>query len=511
MSMVLNTARVVRAVLLACGMLMAPQALAQGWGPMTQAALDKMTPTDRANALDLLQTCGDLFEQTIDARRAEAQPGSQMPDRAQQRDTQNHYIATFGPGWDLKALENSLAANNEDLRRGAESNGWVLRPGDIAAKRSTICLTSRRIEQVEGAAASSVAAVGIGPETTKKLAQMNAEDRRDNAEILQRCSQAFENYGQAAKSSPTLAHLPANYMPDMWAAQRIPLMSGATAAQVQNLIQVHQADMGIWKHPEDIAREKAFRCMADARLSQIFARGQTSVATPATSASMPTMTELLMKSPDEIRRLADESERLEAQRLGKPGAYGDGAYGPRAKAALDALLAPGAPKAKPNAPMLDYAAVEDGGPVSEQSRRDNAKAQQDFEKTKSRKLHNRENDATDCIKVEPTGVREEWGMEGRFRLRNTCSYPVEASWCANAAECSTGRGNTWKIPASKTWPIFFADPSNPQIGIGACRTGADAKPLASDAAIAVAGGVNTSHKQPTPAPGVSVMPSHQCE
>lgn len=193
------------------------------------------------------------------------------------------------------------------------------------------------------------------------------------------------------------------------------------------------------------------------------------------------------------------------------GVYGEGAFGPRTKAALDALLAPGVPKAKPNAPTLDYFAVEHGGPVSQQSKLDNVKAQQDFDKTKTRKLHNRENDATDCIKVEPTGVREEWGMEGKFRLRNICSYPVEASWCANAAECTTGRGNTWKIPASKTWPIFFADPASPYVGVGACRTGADAKPLPSDAAIAAAGGVNVSHKPPAPAPGVQTMPNHRCE
>ncbi len=105
-------------------------------------------------------------------------------------------------------------------------------------------------------------------------------------------------------------------------------------------------------------------------------------------------------------------------------------------------------------------------------------------------------------------MRQEWGIEGRYRLVNTCGYPVEASWCANKTECDTGRGNLWSILPNNSWPIFFA---GAEIKVGGCKAGDAKQPLPSDADIAQAGGINESHQQPMPYPGVSVMPGHRCE
>ncbi len=193
------------------------------------------------------------------------------------------------------------------------------------------------------------------------------------------------------------------------------------------------------------------------------------------------------------------------------GDYGDGGYGPRAKAALDAVLAPNAPKAKQLAPALDYGAVKDGGPMTEQSRKDHAAAQQEYEKAKKRRMHNSLNDATSCIRVLPTGVRYEWGIEGRFRLLNTCGYPVSVSWCANKDECENNRGGLWNIYPGRSWPIYGGDATNPYIQLGACKEGDAKQPLPPDADISKAGGISEARQLPVPSPGVGLLPSHRCD
>jgi len=129
---------------------------------------------------------------------------------------------------------------------------------------------------------------------------------------------------------------------------------------------------------------------------------------------------------------------------------------------------------------------------------------------KSRRLHNNENDATQCLKVVPTGTRQEWGTNGKFKLVNTCGFPVVASWCANKGECEGNHGSMWSISAGKDYPIFFADPANPFIQVGACRTAKDSKPIPSEAAMRRAGGFNERHNEPVPAAGVEIMRGHTC-
>lgn len=125
-------------------------------------------------------------------------------------------------------------------------------------------------------------------------------------------------------------------------------------------------------------------------------------------------------------------------------------------------------------------------------------------------IHNRANDATACIRVEPTGAQMEWGIEGRYRLRNNCSYPISASWCANSAECGAGRGNLWTIGSGKDWPIYFADLTNPNIQVGACKAGTAREPPLGQQNVERTG-FNAARDQPAPAPGISLLPNHRCE
>lgn len=129
---------------------------------------------------------------------------------------------------------------------------------------------------------------------------------------------------------------------------------------------------------------------------------------------------------------------------------------------------------------------------------------------KPRPVHNRANDATACIAVEPTGVQMEWGMEGRYRLRNTCSYPIDASWCANISECGGSRGSSWTISPGKDWPIYFADITNPFIQVGACKAGDAKQPPLGQQGVEHTG-FNATRDQPAPAPGVSLLSSHRCD
>lgn len=354
------------------------------WGPQVQAALEKMASGDRANAMEALTSCASLFEQAVDARIAESVGGG---DRARQVNNNNLYVATFGPGWSLDALKRALASNSEDMGRGTDSRGYALSPGDIAARRATICLLSLRIEQM-----------GRGASGGQPIPPPSQGAARPSA-----------NPGQARSQ-------PAAPPPPRAPAPPPPSYTGYDSAEAQALI-----------------------------------------------------AQLLR--PDSAAAAAAMSTR----------------------------------------PMVDISAVAAGGPATATSRRDDAAARQAYQAGKSRLMHNSLNDATSCLKVEPTGVRVEWGIEGRFRLINTCGFPVAASWCANVQECGQGRGNLWTLPPGKDWPIFFADPGNPSIQVGGCRAGQAKRPLPSDAEINRQGGVSEARSPPVPAPGVSLLTSHRCE
>ncbi len=139
------------------------------------------------------------------------------------------------------------------------------------------------------------------------------------------------------------------------------------------------------------------------------------------------------------------------------------------------------------------------------------KAFDDDSDLRKHRLHHTQNDATACVKVSGGLPGPEWGTEGHFQMRNTCGYPISVSWCANTNECSAGHGSLWTLAPDTTWPIFFADPDNPAIQIGACRTEADSVPWPSTQQINRQGGVNTRHDDPQPATGVSRMNGHTCK
>ncbi len=126
---------------------------------------------------------------------------------------------------------------------------------------------------------------------------------------------------------------------------------------------------------------------------------------------------------------------------------------------------------------------------------------------KQRRVHFGDNDATPCVRVDATGNKIEWGVEGRYRIVNTCSYPVDVSWCANVRECNGPGGNLWTIRAGKDYPIFFSDETNPYIEISACHTGANALPLPGPN-----GSFSEAHLPPHPAsaPVVHVMTKNMC-
>jgi hypothetical protein len=127
-------------------------------------------------------------------------------------------------------------------------------------------------------------------------------------------------------------------------------------------------------------------------------------------------------------------------------------------------------------------------------------------------VNNHADDATDCLSVVKTGTKVEWGTSGKFKLINTCSYPVEAAWCANTKACEGHAGNLWTIGAGRDYPIFFADESAPDIRVGACRVQSQRTSKVDVVADGRgAGQIDTSHKPPQPAPGVSIMQDHSCD
>lgn len=201
-------------------------------------------------------------------------------------------------------------------------------------------------------------------------------------------------------------------------------------------------------------------------------------------------------------------------RAAPPAAQYYGLDSREAQALLGQLLGPEGPALAPsmtNRPAVDRVALQRGAPGTAASQRAHVEAQRAWDAARTRRLHNRLNDATACLRVQPTGVISEWGMEGHFRLYNTCSFPVEASWCANAEECDSGRGSLWKMRPGSHWPIFFADPLKPRIEVGACRTDEAQRPPPSDGDIARQGGVSEARDAPQPAPGVSLRAAHRCD
>lgn len=127
---------------------------------------------------------------------------------------------------------------------------------------------------------------------------------------------------------------------------------------------------------------------------------------------------------------------------------------------------------------------------------------------KGRMVHNRANDATACMLVEPAGAGMAWGIEGRYRVVNTCAYAIEAKWCANATECRDGQGISWVVPANAQWPIYFVDPANPLIQVGACRREGSAS---GGGGLKIYNpGVDETRQLPQPAPGVTLLSWHRC-
>lgn len=135
-----------------------------------------------------------------------------------------------------------------------------------------------------------------------------------------------------------------------------------------------------------------------------------------------------------------------------------------------------------------------------------------WQKNRAHTINNHADDATDCLSVVKTGTKVEWGTSGKFKLINTCSYPVEAAWCANTKACEGHAGNLWTIGAGRDYPIFFADESAPDIRVGACRVQSQRTSKVDVVADGRgAGQIDTSHKPPQPAPGVSIMQDHTCD
>ncbi len=186
-----------------------------------------------------------------------------------------------------------------------------------------------------------------------------------------------------------------------------------------------------------------------------------------------------------------------------PLAQPQGASLPQSRAVLTELLQAGA-----QAPERPEHEIR---PAFQAALRASSRAFQQDAAAKVSKVHNNANDATQCMKVEKTGARAEWGIQGRMRLVNTCAYRVEVSWCANVAECTSGHGNLWTVDGGADWPIFFTDPANPMVRIAACKVGGDRQPLPSDAALARSGGINARHNDPQPTLGVGRMLGHVCE
>jgi hypothetical protein len=160
--------------------------------------------------------------------------------------------------------------------------------------------------------------------------------------------------------------------------------------------------------------------------------------------------------------------------------------------------------------------MDDGSASSPQTARVDTSASEanfrNWQKSRSHNVNNHADDATDCLSVVKTGTKVEWGTSGKFKLINTCSYPVEAAWCANTKACEGHAGNLWTIGAGRDYPIFFADESAPDIRVGACRVQSQRTSKVDVVADGRgAGQIDTSHKPPQPAPGVSIMQDHSCD
>lgn len=479
-------------------------------GPNVSAALAAMNPQDRANASALLTACADHFTRLGQLEAGRPEWSGRSADAIVDYYASNQRFSSVAFVRDISTLE----AMANDTRQVISHGGWL--PIDATKLDIDLCLRNARIAQIRD---GGVKATGTAASQWLQMVRRDPDYRfvgsepypQMEADLQYMANRCDSQITGMAKADPTRwassLQSPVSdkqmmwgttdesfLIADIWQNVRNGTMTKQEYVDVMTSFR-HQLEEDVRRSPDPVyvAISAARICFREAGFQRLGIQTSNTPASPAAPQKpAPAATPAPAPAPAAVASNA-------------------GAYGPRARAALDSVLAPGAPKAKPNAPKLDYSAVADGGPITEQTKKDDDAARQAFDKTKQRKLHNRENDATDCVRVEPTGVRQEWGMEGRYRIVNTCGYPIEASWCANSEECGAGRGNTWKIPANGKWPIFFADPTNPEIGVGACRTGAQAKPLPSDAAIAAAGGVNTSHLQPAPQPGVGAMQNHRCE
>lgn len=360
------------------------------------------------------------------------------------------------------------------------------------------------------AAGAALAQGADGRRLDDALAALKPSDRADVTDLLATCDTHLVRLVQLEIGRPNWGRTSQDAIHDYYAASYAKAFSGYSSWDVSALdstIVFTRNGMNQGMGPRDEAGIQITLCIQEARIAQLKARGSTSAAATTTTSATPAPTiptasdPVTLPAEDVQKFLRDWEREDQLKKLGEP-----------TYKALDDLFKPGAPPATSPRPPIDYSLLYQGKPATDQARQDLAAGQQAYDQSKQRKMHNRLNDATACLKVEPTGARQEWGIEGRYRLVNTCGYPVEASWCANKTECDTGRGNLWTIPPNNNWPIFFAGAGGPlDIKVGGCKAGDAKQPLPSDAEIAQAGGINESHQQPTPYPGVSVMPSHRCE
>lgn len=334
------------------------------------------------------------------------------------------------------------------------------------------------------------------PAINELLTKLNPNQRATVETVLTRCSAPLAQFRDLVTAqNPNQKDIDAGswVVQDVQRAEILAAWDGAATHITREIIDVGKSAIEEWasgrsnnsnSYPSTLAYGHFRVCLGEIYLARLGA--PMPGGTPASTSAAPAAGNAVLPYPDS--KLGAETQK-----------------------ALADILAPDARSGPSFYDQTDFTALAEGRPFNPASKKDQATANTNYTATKTRKLHNRLNDVTPCLAVDPTGVREEWGMEGRFRIRNTCSFPVEASWCANKTECDAGRGSLWKLPPKGTWPIFFADVANPTIGIGGCRTEEDRQPLPSDAAIAAAGGINTSHKQPIPSPGVSAMPNHRCD
>ncbi len=71
--------------------------------------------------------------------------------------------------------------------------------------------------------------------------------------------------------------------------------------------------------------------------------------------------------------------------------------------------------------------------------------------TITQEAHNPAGEATDCVRVIGKGdfEAEHVSTTQKAVFRNTCSHPVEVTWCTKTSDCKPGYTNLFTVPAKK--------------------------------------------------------------